>query len=102
MIWNGKRTGSNEIKNKRLSEIGQGLIVVSTRMNYFDGLLKRIPGGSMDDQVAKDSCVNANLFCWGLPFEVDANAIRADGVGKVGEGVTFQALERREDHEISG
>jgi hypothetical protein len=56
------------------------LKVISTGVNCIDDLMKPSQGGRMDDQVAKDSCMNASLFGGALVFEVNANALHANGI----------------------
>jgi hypothetical protein len=73
---------------------------MSTGVNHFDDLMKRSHGGSVDDQVAKDPCANTNLFGGGLAFKVDANVIRADGIGM--KANTLQVFDGREGwHRVS-
>ena len=54
---------------------------MSTGVNYFDELVQRRHGGSMDDQVAEDSCANETLFGGGLAFKVDASVICTGCIG---------------------
>ena len=83
-----------EVIDKGLSEFGQCLKVVSIGVNCFDDLMTRSHGGSMDNQVAEDSCVNATLICGGLALEVDANVIRANGTWM--KAITLQVSRGRE------
>jgi hypothetical protein len=86
--------------NKGLSEVGQGLKVMSTGVNYIDELVQRRHGGSMDDQVAEDSCANKTLFGCGLAFKVDASVIRTGGIGM--KANTLQVFDGGEGrHQVS-
>jgi hypothetical protein len=62
--------------------------------NYSDDLISRSGGGRIYNQVAKDSCANKTVIGGGLSFEVDANVIRADGIGI--NAKTLQVLDVRE------
>jgi hypothetical protein len=72
---------------------------MSTGVNHFDDLMKRSHGGSVDNQVAKDPCANTNVFGGGLAFKVDANVIRADGIGM--KANTLQVFDGREGWHVS-
>jgi hypothetical protein len=95
-----KLTWTDEVINKGFSEVGQGLKVMSTGVNYFDDLINRRHGGSMDNQVAKDSCANTTIFVGGASFEADANVIRADGIGM--KASTLQVSDGREGRHGEG
>jgi hypothetical protein len=77
----------DEVFNKDVPEVGQFFKVMSAGVNYYDDLINRIQGGSMNNHVAKDSCANKPFFVGfasGPAFEVDANVIRADDIGVIG------------------
>jgi hypothetical protein len=76
-----------------MSKVKQDLVVIIAGVNTLDDLMARILGGSMENQVAENLCVNDVIVSSGL-FEVKANSVCTEFVGF--QPSCFRAIDGRE------
>lgn len=85
---------ANVVVNKRLAEFRQDIKVVIAGVDGLDDLMTRILGGSVENQVAEDSCVSDERFFSDLLLEGEANPVCTECVGS--QLSRFRAIGGRE------